>query len=267
MNFLKKIFGGVKHNEQDNYLVYCILGKVEYDRDKLHFLNNWMKCHILLDNFLHDCGTKTISSHQSFCKIKPTKEKGYPKTNHSKAPTGGLMKWSENNSIKICTKHLETVLKQLETAAQSGLPLQEWIETQYPEIDTFTVFNNHEVLARIETTADLNKNGPSDFIFRISSSSDVMRKLPANQQISIFISERYAKIKRSEAIDTFVREIGKLAYAVKIGSTNMPPSIIEHTDIVPTGKRLKVLMWRDYGDIFNLKFIPNPAGNEWKIFE
>ena len=108
-------------------------------------------------------------------------------------------------------------------------------------------------------------NGPNDFIFRVSNSSDVMRGLPANQQISIFISERYLKIKGREVVDTFVREVGKLAHAVKIGMTNMPISIIEHTDIVPRGERLNVLIWRDYGDIFNLKFIPNPAGNEWII--
>lgn len=268
MSFLKKIFGSAKQDKPENYLVYCILGKVEYDRDKLHFLNNWMKCYDLLDKFLCDCDTKKISSNQSFCKIKPTKEKGFPRTSYSNAPTGGSMKWNEKNNRKICATHLEKVLTQLETAAQVGLPLQEWIETQFPEMDTFTVFYKHEVLAKIEAAENPSDTAlTNDFIFRISCSSDVMRGFPANQQISIFISDRYAKIKGNEVISSFVREVGKLAHAVKMGSTHMPLSITECTDTVPGGKRISSLIWRDYGDIFNSNFISNPAGNEWTVFE
>ena len=266
MDFINKLFSRTgKQDKQEHYLVFCILGKVYRDRDKLHFLDQWMKCYALLDNFLSDCGTKTIFSEQVFCKIKPSKKKGQPKTNYSKAPTGGLMKWDEKNNQKICMGRLETVLKQLETAAQTGLPLQEWIETQYPRMDTFVTFNYHEVLARIEVVNNLNRNGFNDFIFRISCSSDVMRGLPANQQISMFISERYVKNKGKEKIDSFVREVGKLAHAIKIAATNMPISIIEHTS-VPGSERINTLIWSDYGDIFNCTFKPNPAGDQWAPF-
>jgi hypothetical protein len=268
MNFLKKVFGDKKGNKPENYLVYCILCKVEHDREKLHFLDNWMKCYAVLDKFLSDCSTKTISSDQVFCKIKSIKDKKYPRTSDSKAPTGGLMKWNENNNREICTKHLETLLEQIETAAQVGLPLQEWIvETQFPEIDTYVKFGHHEVLASIKTAGNLNKADFYDFIFRVSCSPDTMRNCPANQQISIFVSERYVKLKGKEAIETFVREIGQLAHAVKIGTTQMPLFIIERTDSVPTGELFNNLIWRDYGDIFNLKFKSNPAGNVLTIFE
>ena len=66
----------------ENYLVFCMLGEVKSDKEKLCFQNQWMKCYTLLDDFLTDCGTKTISSDQTFCKIKSIKDKNYPKTMH-----------------------------------------------------------------------------------------------------------------------------------------------------------------------------------------
>jgi len=243
----------------ENYLVFCILGKVKSDKEKLCFLNQWMKCYALLYDFLADCGTKTISSDQTFCKIKSIKDKNYPKITHTKASTGGLMKWSEKNNRDICTKHLETVLKQIETAAQACLPLQEWVVMQFPKIDTFVEFWQNEVLARIEAVNNLNRNGENDFIFRLSGSSDVTRGLPANQSIDIFISQRYAKMK-GEKLDSFVREVGRLANAAKISMTNMPVSIIEKIHGV---ERIRSLIWSTYGDIRKCDFKPNPAGNEW----
>ena len=250
-----------KRSEPTNYLVFCLLGKVEHDREKLCFSEQWMRCYEILDDFLSDCGTKTIFSDQNFIKIKSIKDRKYPKTDISTAPTGRLMKWSEKNNRSICTKHLETCLKQIETAAQAGLPLQEWVVTQFPAMDTFICFYENEVLARLEKVGNLNRNGPNDFIFRLSGSADVMRGLPANQTLDIFLSERYAALKGSEAIEAFVRKIGQLARAIKIGATTMPIALWEDE------QHVNPLIWKNYGDIFKADFKPNPAGHPWTLWD
>ena len=173
------------------------------------------------------------------------------------------MKWSEKSNRNICTKHLETALKQIETAAQAGLPLQEWVVTQFPQIDTFVEFWQNEVLACIEAVDNLNRNGANDFIFRLSASSDVMRGLPVNQMIDIFVSQRYAE-RKEKRVDSFVREVGRLASAIKIAMTNMPIAITEKIYGV---ERIRSLIWSSYGDIFKCDFKLNPSGNEWIIFE
>ena len=61
-----------------------------------------------------------------------------------------------------------------------------------------------------------------------------------------------------------MREVGRIASAVKIAMTNMPIAITEKIHGI---ERINALIWNSYGDIRKCDFKPNPAGNEWIKFE
>jgi hypothetical protein len=270
MGVFSKIFGGRKKGieyDERNYLVYCIIGKAGRDRDKLQYLNQWMQCYRLLDDYLMDCATKSVSSEQVFCKIPGVGSDGVPRLNHRGAPTGGLMKWSEKNNRKICEAHLTAQLADIEAALAEGLPLQEWVVAHYPERDTYVDFIGHKVLGRMEAVNELNRNGYNDFIFRLGHSSDVARGFSANQEVNIFISERFAASRGLSGTDVFIRGVAQLAQSVLAGVTQMPLSRCEYRDDIYGGKSVTSFIGRDYGahDGNSLAFEPNPAGKEWKI--
>ena len=268
MGMLTKINNGkIVRCHQGDYRLYCILGRAESEREKLQYYSTWMKCYEILDNFLSDCGTRMVQSEQVFCTIRPGKAGCRLQTGFSKADTGGLLPWTEESNHDICLKYLEASLAQVEEASESGLPLQEWIESRYPEKNAFTAFGKHEVLAQIEGADDPNRRGYYDFVFRLSRSSDIIRGLPANQEVNIFISERYAITKDEGTIDAFIRGIMELARAVSVGITRIPLCRIEHSTDKPEEKTVIPFIWNDYGDHKNLSFKPNPSGFEWIVMD
>lgn len=274
MNFLKNIFGRkdnsvpsdepiqLKRNDNPIYQVYCIMGYAEREKDKLHYLNQWMKCYPVLNDFLKDCQTKSVSSEQTFRKVRSWDEDGYPAISSKNAPTGGILKWSEKNNRKICETHLEELLRQSEEAEREGISHYEWMQKQFPERDVIINLDYHEIRARLEAVPNLNRYGHNDFIFALSPYASKPSEQIPNQQITIFISDRYLKNKRQEDIDNFIRQIGIMANAVKIGKTRMPAAIDEkgqHGQIV-----MKSLIHHNYSILPTCDFRANPKG-EWTV--
>ena len=253
---------------QGNYRFYCILGRAASEKDKLQYYNTWMKCYDILDKFLADCETRLVQSEQVFCRLKPGKSGRRLQTAFSKADTGGLLPWVRESHQDICLKYLEAALGVIEEAEEKGLPLREWVEAGYPKRDSYTAFVKHEALARMKEGDTPDDHGYYDFVFRLSHSSDVIRGLPANQEVSVFISERYAGTKDGAEIDKLIRDIMRLARAVKVGVTRIPLCRIEYSlNKQPDAKIVIPFIWNDYGDHKNLSFKPNPSGAEWAVMD
>ncbi|MDR2951488.1 MAG: hypothetical protein LBV71_20045 [Prevotella sp.] len=274
MNFLKNIFGGkddrtppdglpqLKRNDNPVYHVYCIMGRAEREKDKLHYLNQWMKCYPVLDDFLKDCQTKSVSSEQTFRKVSSWSEDGYPAISIKNAPTGGILKWSEKNNRKICETHLEELLRQSEEAEKEGISHYDWMQKQFPERNVIINLDSHKIRARMEAVPNLNRYGHNDFIFILSPYASKPADQIPNQQITMFICDRYMKSKNQEEVDNFVRQIAIMANAIKIGKTRMPAAINEKNQHGQT--EMKSLINRHYGIPPTCSFRPNPAG-EWTV--
>ena len=266
MNIFEKIFGNKKgKSDTENYFVYCILGKVEHEREKLQYKEQWMKCYAILNDFLSDCETKSVSSEQVYRKVFAYGDDGYPKVSFKGAPTGGLLKWNEKNNRKICETHLDVLLQEIEEAEKKKESYEDWLKGLFPERNTNIEFWENQVLARIEKTEDLNRNQRDDFILRLYQSAEISLNWPANQAIDILISKKYANIKGEELIAKLIRRIVELSKAVKIGKTEMPAAIYTKEENTYGGKRVHSLIGRKYGIAKELKFAPNLAGNNWDI--
>lgn len=107
--------------QSSQYTAFCILGKVEKERDKLQYLKQWMKCFEILDNFLSNCPQKSSQSEQVFDKILVFDKKGIARLTFKNAPIGGIQQWNESNNRKICTLYLEKMLNEKEAIEKQGL--------------------------------------------------------------------------------------------------------------------------------------------------
>lgn len=278
MSFLKNIFGrkdgSIPPNElsklkgtPDNpiYQLYCIMGYIDNERNKLQYLDQWMKCYPILDDFMKDCQTKSVSSEQTFRQVTSWSDDGFPQVNIKTAPTGGTLKWGEKNNRKICETHLEELLLQTEQAQKEGISHYDWMQKQFPERDVIINFDRHQVRGRMEAVANLNRYGVNDFIFMLSPYATKPNEHVPNQRINIYITERYVKTVGQEKVDEFVRKIASMAGAVKVGKTRLPASVNEKNQ---QGKTVtKTLIWRDYSLPSTCSFLPNPAGEWIVIFE
>lgn len=248
-----------------NYISYCILGKVLFERDKLQYLNPWMKCFDLLDDLLSDCKTKQLHSEQLFQTITKINKDGQLRYKYKLAPTGGKQKWNKNNNEKICKKYLEDKLQEIEEYEKLGLSYYEGIINSYPQKKSHVVFLSHDIYANIDNTVKIGGNEFYDFFFLLSQSLDIKTNEVYNQEINIQISERYAKMKEPEVIDKFIQQIGKLSFAVKIAKTSIPYMTIEKR--IGQSDIKHVLVGRGYGFGQSLTLQNNPT-NEWiTIFE
>lgn len=243
------------------YTAYCILGKVNHECDKLQYLKQWMQCYQLLDDFLLDCPKKSVESDQDFQKILGFDKKGIAKVTYKKAPTGGKLTWNKSNNRKICTLYLEEMLNEKETIEKRGLHYGDWINKQFPERDTSISFFDNVVCGYLDESINIKKDQQMDFLFTLSHSLHVETFRVFNQEINIYISDRYKALKSENEISNFIKDIGKLSCAVKIGKTKMPYQIQEYKD----GRlsRIENLVGRGYGFGQSLEFKSNST-NEWE---
>lgn len=247
------------------YTTYCILGKVEQERDKLQYQKQWMQCYQLLDAFLLDCPKKSVESDQDFQKILGFDKKGIAKVTYKKAPTGGKLAWNESNNRKICTLYLEEMLNEKETIEKQGLHYGDWLHKQFPERDTSISFFDNVVCGYLDENINIKKDQQMDFLFTLSHSLHVETFKVFNQEINVYISERYKALKSEDEVDNFIKNIGKLSFAVKIGKTKMPYQIREYKD----GRlsRVENLVGRGYGFGQSLEFKNNPTHDWITIYE
>lgn len=112
----------------------------------------------------------------------------------------------------------------------------------------------------LDENINIKKDQQVDFLFTLSHSLHIETFKVFNQEINVYISERYKALKSEDEVDNFIKNIGKLSFVVIIGKTKMPYQIREYKD----GRlsRVENLVGRGYGFGQSLEFKKNPT-NEW----
>lgn len=116
-----------KLNLDSIWYCYCILGKVNAKAASLHYLDDWMKCYELLDDFLQDCTTKSLRSEQTKEVILKIAKDGFHRRTYKKVPTGGILKWNKRNNQKICKLYLQEQLEEIIAVEKTGKDYYDWI--------------------------------------------------------------------------------------------------------------------------------------------
>lgn len=211
-------------NENSQWYCYCILGKVKSKAESMHYLNNWMKIYQILDEFLQDCPQKYITSEQLKETILKIGKDGYPNTTHKKAPTGGKLKWNEQNNRKICTLYLQEQLEEIIEVEKTGKDYYDLRIEQFPIRNTWIDFDGNTVEGYLGTDDNTKKkkNVFPDFMLTLSPTFNPNKATKVNFETQIYISERYTLRKGMDKVDEFIKQFLKVTNIVKIGVTKTP---------------------------------------------
>ncbi len=206
------------------WFCYVILGKVDSKKESLHYLVNWMQCFYLIDDFLEDCPSKSLISEQTKERIIKIDKNFVPQERTTKAPTGGILQWNQKNNEKICTLYLQDQYIEIIEIEKNGKDYYDWLIDQFPSRDLSIKFHSNCICGYLSDNIDIKKTSGifPDFLLTLSPTFNPNKKINANTELQIYISERYLKMKGIANVDNFVREIGKIAKAIKIGRALIP---------------------------------------------
>lgn len=252
-----------------NYYAYCILGKAEKEKEKLHYENQWMKFFTLLDTFLKNCKSKTIISFQTFQKYKLHRNGSF-RASFKKASTGGTLKWNKQNHLKISQLYLPAYLKEIEDYEQSGMEFTQWLKNRIKTNDTLLRFSSTEIYACVNDFPKSTWDEGFDFYFIFSNSVDIESNPVYNQEVNISISEKFYQQLGSNEVETLINKIGELVNVQKIGKTIFPYRIDVGTTQDPAAQfPIACGINHGYGLIQEQKldFRKNPSADWQVLFE
>lgn len=205
---------------KSNWYCYCILGKVANKTEALEYLNNWMKCFYVIDDFLKDCPKKSIVSEQILQTIKSIDTNGCANSSYKKAPTGGTQVFNQKNNKKICSLYLEEEYNEIVKIEKTGVDYYDWFYNQFPKRKTLVNFDYNTIKGYLSEKINIKKTTDlPDFIFELSATNNPNKFKNANTEINIYISERYYNLVGSSKTEKFISEIGEIAKAIKIGKS------------------------------------------------
>lgn len=202
-----------------HFTCYTILGMAKEEKDRLYAKAQWMPFSLQLDNFFTSQALyASVVSYQSQFRIKKIDKKGNWHVTGKNAPTGGVQKWSEKANQKVCGGQLETHLELLAELAKQQISLQQYIESNFPEIDHYFYFNESQVYAYLDPSVNVKHQPPGDFHCYLRNSLDPNNNA-WSQEINILFSQQLLE-KSKEAVEKMIKAIAPICHAVHIAKAD-----------------------------------------------